>query len=258
MSTLTRSNDCRITLRCLKQTFEFSLPPERGFASLRSDNSLIEAFFDRREHDPRGGEGGERIRQITSRPAFKLTSGRMRGATWLDTGHPPQPIVWLLGAEQHDERHKGHSDAYDILGDLDRTGQLWPQPIDYQRLELDRRQWDTSSFADDLRRDAAALVAHADGTTHTLAGVPVRAIATEDSSYIVVYVAVSTRPVRGPRSGLEFPLDQKRFTLLMEGVREACEARWQPPSLCDELFDRTQFPGPTAGDERAFVVLIGR
>lgn len=117
---LTPPHDCRITARCLKATFsELRLRPGESFSGLRHENSLIDAFFDRREDDPSGGESGERIKQIRSRPAFKLTSGRMRAGTWFDRDNPPQGVVWLLGAEKHDERHKGTSDAYDILGRLD-------------------------------------------------------------------------------------------------------------------------------------------
>jgi hypothetical protein len=158
-------NDYRITLRCLKQTFDFRLTVGKDFASLRSENSLIDRFFDQREGDEDGGQGGERIVQIRSRPCFKLTSGRTRGATWFDRTRPPQGVVWLLGAEMHDERHRGRADAYDIFGALDGKGELFPVEIDAQR----------------------------------------------EDDQLAVYVGVSGRPVRGPRSGLPFPLTQERF-----------------------------------------------
>jgi hypothetical protein len=123
----TPPHDCRITLRCLKATFQVPLGSGKDFATLRNDNSTIDAFFERRENDERGGEGGERVSQIRSKPAFKFTYGRMRGATWFDRENPPQGVVWLLGAEPHDERHKGRSDAYDILGRLDAEDELFPQ-----------------------------------------------------------------------------------------------------------------------------------
>lgn len=145
-------HDCRITLRCLKETFGFGLPLSSDFRSLRTENSLIDRFFEQRENDEAGGETGERVRQIATRPAFKLTFARMRGATWFDQTQPPQAVVWLLGAEQHDERHKGKSDAYDILGQLDRNKTLFPSPLDYKRLELGRRRLDSISFASDYER----------------------------------------------------------------------------------------------------------
>jgi excisionase family DNA binding protein len=69
-------NDCRITLRCLKRTFDFRLPIERDFAELRSQNTLIDRFFSQRENDETGGQGGERIVQQTIRD-------------WIDAGKLP-------------------------------------------------------------------------------------------------------------------------------------------------------------------------
>lgn len=178
-------HDCRLTHRCLKDTFDFGLPLDRDFASLRSENSLIDRFFDRREGDEQGGEGAERVQQISTKPAFKLTSGRMRGATWFEKNRPPQGIVWLLGAELHDERHKGGRDAYDILAALDGRGQLFPQQIDYKRLELDRRRWDTESFAEDVVRDGRELFGAAQGAgtaRASLVGVPSRMVIEEESA----------------------------------------------------------------------------
>lgn len=252
--------DCRITLRCLQTTFSgYRLPADRDFESLRSENSLIEHFFERRQNDPQGGEGGERISQIRSRPAFKLTSGRMRAATWFDRDHPPQGIVWLLGAEQHDERHKGRSDAYDVLGALDQSGELWPQEIDYERLELDRRRWDQEFFGADVQRDAAELVARIPGRAEgALAGVPTRIRTTESGSLLSVYVAVSTRPIPGPRSGLPIALTEERFALIQIAIAAALDAALGQPEFCEELRDRSVFPGPIRKDERAFGVLLER
>jgi hypothetical protein len=250
-------NDCRITLRCLKQTFEFSFRPGTDFSTLRSENSLIDRFFDQREGDEHGGEKGERVVQITSRPCFKLSSGRMRGATWFDRTRPPQGIVWLLGAEMHDDRHKGKSDAYDLLAALDANGTLFPTELDYKLLELDRRRWDTSSFADDLRSDADALVegvlARGD-TRFRVVNVPVRVATHREDGMLAVYVAVSTRPVTGPRSGLDFPLTPERFLLIQEGVREALERRLGKEVLAGEWQDMSVFGGG-AKQERAFIVL---
>lgn len=250
-------HDCRITVRCLKATFGFKLPLKKDFSSLRSENSLIDHFFARRQKDSHGGEAGERISQIKSRPAFKLTSGRMRGATWFDKTMPPQAVVWLLGAELHDERHKGESDAYDILGELDRAGNLFPTDVDYKRLELDRRRWDTESFAEDLRTDAADLIRRGwpDGANGVLAGVKARLVIQREGSFAAIYVAVSEQPVRGKRSGLQFPLTQERFLLLTEGTREAAEEAFGTTVLADELRERDKFPGGVRG-ERPFLLLL--
>ena len=257
MSIFKPPHDCRITIRCLKQSFGFSLElTTLSFERLRSENTVIDHFFERRQNDPRGGEGGERIQQIKSRPVFSLHSGRTRGATWFDTSRPPQAIVWLLGAEWHDERHKGSKDAYDVFAALEAAGDLFPGSADYKLLELDRRRLDTASFAWDVKHDAKKLVAQAEstgGASGTLAGVPARLHWKADSrGTVILTVAVSTVPVRGPRSGLEFPLTQERFLLLGEAVRQAAEEIYKPEVLADETFD---VPGGL-NNERAFLFVF--
>lgn len=251
-------HDCRITARCLKATFELRLAPGEDFADLRAQNSLIDTFFERRQDDPRGGEGGQRVRQIRSKPAFKLTSGRMRGGTWFERDNPPQGVVWLLGAEQHDERHKGSSDAYDILGRLDDNGELFPRTADYRRLELDRRRRDSDSFVDDVYNDACSLAGslRAGEQAATLGGVAVRVIV-EEGDLLALHVAVSIDSVMGRISGLMFPLTEPRFLAIQWGMQRALEAEYGPPALCDELHDRSAFPG-RLGRERPFVVLVER
>jgi len=260
MATFALPHDCRITLRCLKETLDLSVPLEEEFASLRTENTLVDVFFEQREHDERGGEGGERVRQIKSRPAFKLTSGRMRGATWFDRNHPPQGVAWLLGAELHDERHKGRSDAYDILGRLDARGDLMPAAVDYKRLELDRRRRDTENIAADVAADAAELVARAlpgGGAEDTVAGVPVRLIVEDDAAMTTLHVAVSERLVAGRHSRLSSPLTERRFLGIMLGFHAALEEAHGPPVLTEELRDRSAFPGGLHG-ERPFLVYFER
>jgi hypothetical protein len=253
-------HDCRLTARCLKALLGFPWPLEKDLATLRSENSVVEEFIDLRENDERGGEGGERVRQIRTRPAFKFTYGRMRGATWFEKNRPPQGIVWLLGAENHDERHKGRLDAYDILARLEVARALFPIAIDYKRLELDRRRRDTETIAAEVRRDAAALFAAAvpGGGSGTVAGVPVRLVVESDEDGVLtVYVAVSERAVRGRYSGLMFDLTEKRFLGIQEGFRLAFDERFGPPVLIGELRDRSAFPGGLRW-ERPFVAMVER
>lgn len=184
----------------------------------------------------------------------------MRGATWFEKNRPPQGIVWLLGAELHDERHKGGRDAYDILGGLDEKGLLFPQEIDYKRLELDRRRWDTESFAEDVVRDGGELFGNAEAgggsAKGSIAGVPARMILQEEEGGVTIaHVAVSGRPVKGPRSGLDFPLTQQRFELIQEGVRQAIEGEVGGDVLAGEL--PGAFPG-RLGNERPFAVMFDR
>ncbi|MCW2993819.1 MAG: hypothetical protein JWQ18_1314 [Conexibacter sp.] len=234
-----------------------SLPLGKDFATLRAENSLIDAFFERRENDPRGGEDGERVSQVRSRPAFKLTYGRMRGATWLDGERPPQAIVWLLGAEKHDDRHKGRSDAYDILGRLDEDGELFPTEADRKRLELDRRRRDSESFLPEARQDARRLVANLRPGQQraSLSSISVRIIVEELDDLVAVHVAVSAAPVIGRLSGERFPLTQSRFLALQLAMQAALEEVYGPPALLDELRDTSAFPGGL-GEERPFVALV--
>jgi hypothetical protein len=255
-------HDCRITLRCLKATFGFKLPLGKTFADLRTENTLIDKLFDQRENDEHGGEGGERVSQIRERPAFKLTSGRMRGATWFDVSRPPQGVVWLLGAGMHDERHKGRRDAYDLLAALEERGELFPQEIDYRRLELDRRRLDTESFAEDALANAGGLFAAAisaddSRSSGLLAGVSVRVIIDRANAGGVstAYIAVSTDAARGPRSGLEFPLTQERFELLAVAFRTVVEQATGAAADAAELQGADAFPGGLRA-ERAILVLF--
>ena len=185
----------------------------------------------------------------------------MRAATWFDTAHPPQGIVWLLDAQIHDERHKGSSDAYDIFAKLEYDGRLFPVEIDYTWLELDRRRLDTDSFAADVLRDARDLVAATRATGRaagTLAGVPARlAWDYSHGELAALYVAISTQPVQGARSGFEFQLTNERFLLLAEAVRHAGELLLGPQVLVDELPAMPVALGHR-GDERAFLVVFER
>ncbi len=230
-------HDCRLTLRSLREDFNYSLPLDTDFESLRSINTLIDVFFERRANDPRGGEEGERIATIRSRPAFALHSGRTRAATWFDTTRPPQGIIWLLGAHLHDERHKGRSDAYDFFGRLDQNDDLFPEELDYERLELDRRIRDAEPFAENVRRDARSLIDEAESTGRVsgpVAGVPVHLIWETADEFIALWAAISTKPIRGELSGYEIPLTNQRFLMLGEAMRQAAENLYGPEVLADE------------------------
>lgn len=252
-------HDCRITARCIRSLCGFAWPLEKPFSDLRSENSVVDDFFELRENDERGGEGGERVRQIKRRPAFKLTSHRMRGATWFEKDNPPQGLVWLLGAEFHDERHQGRSDAYDILAALDSKSELFPRDPDYQRLELDRRRRDTAEIAEDVRRDAAELIASVvpSGGSGTVAGVAIDVIVEQDESVMTVYVAVSEKPVLGRHSRLRFSLTEQRFLGIQAGLVRAFEELLGPPVLVGEMLDRSGFPRRLSG-ERPFVLMVDR
>lgn len=229
-------NDCRPTLRHLKSA-GISVKATEDFSVLAGRDDDIRRFIERRQDDADGGETGERVAQITSKPCFKLTSGRWRGATWFDQGHPPQDIVWLLGLEWHDERAKGRNDAYDILATLDDSGELFPKAIDYKRLELDRRRRDTENFASDARADAVQLAQNLLKATanvrHEVAGIPVTGVTRNEDGVQLAYFSVSEAPVTGQRSGLLFPLTSERFDLLRAAVVEAFEHETKDEVLSD-------------------------
>jgi hypothetical protein len=256
-------HDCRLTARCLREAFSpLRLQPGEPFSKLRAENSVIDKFFEQREQDPQGGEGGKRIVQVRMRPVFGLTFGRTRAATWFDTTCPPQGVVWLLDAEIHDERHKGTSDAYDLFAQREVDGVLYPVEVDYKWLELDRRRLDTESFADDVRGDARELVLHArkhGRATGSLAGIPAR-LAWEHAAndLPLLYVAVSVKPIVGARSGFEFPLTNERFLLAAEAVRQAGEELFGPEVLVEEQFAPVAALGGHLRNQRAFMIVFER
>jgi hypothetical protein len=76
VSRLSPPHDCRLTIRCLKASFGFRVEIESlSFEALRSENSFIDHFFERRQDDARAGEGGERIVQIRPTPRSRSTQG---------------------------------------------------------------------------------------------------------------------------------------------------------------------------------------
>jgi hypothetical protein len=245
-------HDCRLTIRCLKECFGFRHEPPSCFDDLRSENTCIDALFERRQNDPAGGEGGERVQSVTSRPVYSLHCGKTRGATWFDRD---EGVVWLLGVEQHDERHKGKSDAYDIFAGQEAAGVLFPAPVDYKLLELDRRLLDTQTFVPDVLNDALELVKQAiedGGAEGTAAHIPIRLRVERDvSGTVMVAAAISMQPVVGKRSGLDFPLTQERFMLATEALRQAVEKVVGSDALADEAWE---FPGGLRNERAAMIV----
>lgn len=251
-------HDCRPTVRCFRECFGFRIEPPYDFSTFRDQNSFLETFFARRERDVDGGEGGERIQKVRQRPVFALHSGRMRGATWFDRASPPQATVWLLGVEDHDERHKGRRDAYDRFAAQEEAGVLYPQPVDEKLRQLWRQMKDTAGFADRVLNEARAMlreVLRGHSFAGSLADVPVRAVIADphaDPAY--VSVAVSTRPITGRLSGVDIPLTDERFFLIAELVRQAAAAIGGD---ADAEIPAFEFPGGLQG-ERALAVVFSR
>jgi hypothetical protein len=253
----TPPHDCRLTARCFRESFGFRIEPPYDFAQFRTDNSGIDKFYALRESDPSGGEGGERIASVKDRPVFSLHSGTMRGATWFDRERPPQGIVWLLGFEQHDERHKGRGDAYDVFAALEAVGKLYPVEVDYKLVEISRRVKDTKGFAKTAVIDAMKLLREAvtsEASAGTTAGVGTRALVVADGDVTVVGVALSMKPVAGELSKAMIPLTEERFLLLAKAFELAAQELFGD---ADAEIPTYEFPGGLS-NERAFQVAFTR
>lgn len=252
-------HDCRITARCFRASFGFRIERPYDFSAFRGENTAVDTFFSKRENDPDGGEGGEKVSKVRKRPVFALHIGKKcRGATWFDKTKPPQAIVWLLAVEPHDERFKGKRDAYDVFAKLEVAGDLYPTPTDYKLVEFTRRIRETANFGSDAREDAKALlvdvVRSAGYLVGTVAQVPVRFAVVEYGELLRISVAVSESPVTGVLSGERFSLTDERFLLLAESVRRAAEDLFGEADAEAPTFD---FPRKLQ-NERAFELLFPR
>lgn len=245
-------HDCRITARCFRESFGFQFGPPYDFAPFRDQNTAIDTFFAKRENDPAGGEGGERVGKVKQRPVFSLHVGkRTRGATWFDRSRPPEGIVWLCSCEPHDERFKDRDDAYDRFATQEAAGNLYPQDVDYKALELTRRirdaNWSTDSailMGGALLKQAATSGA-ADGA---VCGITLRLRRTlADPTFVVV--AVSQRPVNGELSGVQINLTDERFYLVAAAMKQAAAVLSTSAPTLD--IPTHEFPGGLK-NERAF------
>lgn len=251
----TPPHDCRITARCFRSAFGFTLRPPYDFGVFREQNTGIEKFFDYRENDEAGGEGGERISQVKERSVFSLHVAKMRGATWFDRSRPPQGIVWLCGYEPHDERFKGRDDAYDRFARAERDGNFYPEEVDYKALDLSRRtrdaNWVSSLAIDEC--EALLRTAIEDGAAQgAVRGIAIRLRRTLDDPTFIV-VAVSKRPVRGTLFGDLIELTNERFYLVAAAMK-AGGARLASDSPEIDI-PVHEFPGGL-NDERAFEVAL--
>jgi hypothetical protein len=248
-------HDCRITARCFREAFGFAFREPYDFATFRNENSGIDKFFELREHDPRGGEGGERVSKVKERAVFSLHCGKMRGATWFDTTRPPQGIVWLCSYERHDERFKGTDDAYDRFAKQETEGKLYPEAVDYKALELSRRirdaDWSSETAIDECEALLQATLRDG-GAEGTVRGISLRVRRVLDDPVFIV-VAVSTRAIQGELSGARIELTDKRFYLVAAAMKEAATRR--STTAPDLAIPTHEFPGGLRS-ERAFEVAL--
>lgn len=122
--------ELRITDRCWKGDLKLS-PAHDDLAEVAKRHPIVSKFLALRSQSP---TGQEIFKQVDSRPdVYTLHAGQQRGATWYDKEYY---VVWLLGFATHRAGH--HSDAYELLAELDRKERLLPTVEDYETLLRDR------------------------------------------------------------------------------------------------------------------------
>jgi hypothetical protein len=230
--------DCRLTRDCLHNDLRLGLPLTATFADLRSEHTLVDVFFERCENSSTGGPGASRLAG-RSRPVYLMRYGRWVGATCFDESIPEMGIVWLVAAlalDDPDDIGPAESD----LAMRRRQGRLFPQEIDYLRVQLDLRRADTKDFAEEARRDARALMqtAERDFTAEGyVARVPVKLMWEVDDALLALHIAVAEAAQLGPRSHEELPLSAERFLLTVGAVRQAAESMFGRASFADAIYE---------------------
>ena len=168
----------------------------------------------------------------------------------------------MVAAELHDERHKGSSDAYDLMAQAEGSDEFFPGEKDYRLMRLHRQRRDVQGlFPDRARDEAAALISEAieqGGSQGTIAQVPVRMRLTRDpdGGILTLWIAFMQRPVQGSFSGEPIPLTDHRFLLLVATCRSALsQGRQTDEVLTDQVHD---FPGGLANERAAVMVFASQ
>lgn len=141
-------------MRCLIEDLRLR-PPSLDIHPGLIDHPLIEEARRLADTSPLGQK---RILAITERPVFRLRTGRMRGATWVES----DARLWLLAAKEREARSR--DDAYLYFAGLWRGERLFPSQEDRTRLEaeavasrLPRVTADIAALCAELRRRIAEL-----------------------------------------------------------------------------------------------------
>jgi hypothetical protein len=186
--------------------------------------------------------------------------GRWVGATCFDTSVPGLGIVWLLAALALDDP-EDLIPAETDFAERRRTSRLFPQAIDYARVQLDLRRADTNDFAEEARRDARALmqtVKHDLTAEGHIARVPVVLAWGVDDALLALHIAVSEVPQLGLLSQQELPLNADRFLLTVGAVRQAAESMFGRPTFADTIDEWPSGLRELAATHRGYLLVFER
>jgi hypothetical protein len=144
--------ELRLTARCCRQDLNVE-PAEADIRQLAESTLIVRKFIELRSVLP--DEAQETFASTSRSDIYTLHAGQMRGATWCDREYG---VVWLLGFGLHREGHR--SDAYNVLAELDRRGQLLPSAEDYEMMMREREARQLPAIVAEMR----ALLKRARGT----------------------------------------------------------------------------------------------
>lgn len=121
---------------------------ERCFGDLTDiPDEVADDFESKLKLRAQAPENGERIQCLVQHPCFSIHSNRFRAATWFDRSHE---VLWLIGVGIHLE--DSPDDFYNVVRDLERSGNLYPTEEDYALLAeaevIERRQQEVDNLAD--------------------------------------------------------------------------------------------------------------
>ena len=219
----------------------------------------MDVFFERCEHSSTGGPDASRL-VGRGRPVYLMRYGRWVGAICFDTSIPGLGIVWLVAALALDDPDDIGPAEADLAGRR-RRSRLFPQVIDYARVQLDLRRADTSDFAEEARRDARALMQTAEHDLEAeghVARVPVKLVWEVDDVLLALHIAVSEAPQPGPQSHQELPLSAERFLLTVGAVRQAAESMFGRANFADAIHEWPPGLEELAATHRGYLLVFER
>lgn len=219
----------------------------------------MDVFFERCERSSTGGTDASQLAG-RGRPVYLMRYGRWVGATCFDTSIPEIGVVWLLAALALDD--PGDLDPAEAhLAERRRKNRLFPQAIDYARVQLDLRRADTKDFAEEARRDARALIQAVERDLRTeghIARVPVVLVWEVDDELLGLHIGVSEVPQLGPLSHQEALLSPERFLLTVGALRQAAESQFGRVSFADVIDEWPSGLQALAATHRGYLLMFER
>jgi hypothetical protein len=135
--------ELRLTARCCRQDVGIE-PAEADIRQLAEGSMMIRKFIELRSVLP--DDAQESFASSSRSDIYTLHAGQLRGATWCDREYG---VVWLLGFGTHREGHR--SDAYNVLAELDKRGQLLPTAEDYEMMMREREARQLPTMVAEMR-----------------------------------------------------------------------------------------------------------